>query len=1156
MQAPGGVEDDDVATIRLRALDAVAHGLDRVGTLVRVDRDADLLAELHELVDRSRALKVGGDERRLLAVLLQQERQLAGGRRLARALEPGEEDRRRRPRRERKLRGAQAHERGELVVDDLHHLLAGRQALADVLAERPLAHVADELAGDLEVDVRLEQRQANLPHGARDGLLVERSAAAEVAEGALELVRKGVEHSWPVYWRHFAPFGSWRDTVGMAAAAAVMRKTVTVLFCDVAGSTELGERLDPEALRAVMTRWFEAMRAPVERVDGTVEKFIGDAVMAVFGVPTVHEDDAFRAVQAAVEMRDAAVPLGLQVRIGVNTGEVVTGDGATTLVTGDAVNTAKRLEEAAAPGEILIGAATRRLVANATVLEPAGAVAAKGKREPVEAWRVLDTIADAMPYARRLDAPLVGRVRELALLDDELGAVVRDAACRLVTVTGNAGVGKSRLAREFLARAGPDARVVTARCVPYGDGITFLPLRELLAEAGEERLLDGASSEETFFAVRRLFERLAAERPLLVCFEDLHWAQPTFLDLIEYVAGWSRGAPILLLCLARPELSDERPRWPGAAIALEALSGDESAALLDELAAEWPIDRSARQQIEEAAEGNPLFLEQLVAMVAEYGPDAAIPPTIQALLAARLDRLEPNERAVLERASVAGRDFSRAAVAELSRDDQRDDVAATLLSLVRKELIRPDLSGAQDEDRFRFRHALIRDAAYNGIPKALRAELHERFAAWLDVRGAEDELVGYHLEQTARYRAELGVPDDALAERAGALLAAAGRRAHIRDDMPAARSLLDRALSLADLGQGRPVALRGLAAASWAVGDIDAAAAAIDEAIETAARTGDVQQEWYGRLERAARRHQLHAADDDLGEVATEAVRVFGSLGDDAGLCRAWRRLALLSYSAGHCAEAAEQAERALEHARRADDAAEVTRTADLFCSALVYGPEPAARAARRCRELLDDDAPSRVLEAAVVSGLAYLAAMQGSFDEAHAHAARAAAIYEELALPLLRAGLAEVIAAIEILAGDLGAAERELRLGRGLFADAGAGPLAGYMAASLARVVLESGRLDEAEELVEIARSAVDERDLGGFVDTRLAAARLAELRGQPDEAARLAHEAVVRLEGTDTIRLADALAASGRLTEAIELHERKENVAAAELVMARAAR
>src|SRR5690348_4814464 len=608
----------------------------------------------------------------------------------------------------------------------------------------------------------------------------------------------------------------------MASAAAVMRKTVTVLFCDVAGSTELGERLDPEALRAVMTRWFDAMRIPVERAGGTVEKFVGDAVMAVFGVPAAHEDDAFRAVQAAVEMRDAAVPIGLGIRIGVNTGEVVTGDGATTLVTGDAVNTAKRLEEAAAPGEILIGAPTRRLVANATVLEPAGAVSAKGKREPVEAWRVVSTIPGATPYARRLDVPLVGRAGELALLESEVDAAVRDRACRLVTVCAPAGVGKSRLAQELLARV--DADVLSARCVPYGDGITFLPLRELLGEVA------GSSNDEIFLDVRRQLQEKARRRPLLVCLEDVHWAQPAFLDLLEYVHGWARDAPIVLLCLARPELYDLRPRWPGRMLTLEPLSTRESESLLDAL----DVPAAARARIVDAAEGNPLFLEQMVAMLADEAPAEEMPPTIHALLTARLDRLEPFEQSVLQRAAVVGKDFSRNAVVELSPEDERTEVATTLLSLTRKELVRPDHSGFADDDGFRFRHALIRDAAYAEVPKGVRAELHARFAAWLEPREATPELVGYHLEQAYRSGVELGAPDGELAARAFELLATAGRGAYARDDVKAAANLLQRA---ADLVPGDAEVLILLGSAYIAAGDFAQGRAALLEAQEAAARS-------------------------------------------------------------------------------------------------------------------------------------------------------------------------------------------------------------------------------------------------------------------------------------------------------------------------------
>ncbi|MBV8561940.1 MAG: AAA family ATPase, partial [Actinobacteria bacterium] len=539
------------------------------------------------------------------------------------------------------------------------------------------------------------------------------------------------------------------------ASAAASRRTVTVLFCDLADSTALGERLDPEALRVVLDRWYAAMREAIERHGGTVEKFIGDAVFAVFGIPAAHEDDALRAVRAALDMRAASG--GVELRIGINTGEVVTGDETTTLVTGDAVNTAKRLEEAAADGEILVGATTRELVGNAVELEELASVAAKGKTEPVAAWRVLAAIPDAEAFARRLDSPLVGRREELERLRAELLRAEREQACRVVTVLGPAGIGKSRLASELLGSVEGEATVLRGRCMPYGDATSFAPIAALLDSVPE-------TAEEALRAVRRALEALAAERPLVVCIEDIHWAAASFLDLLEYVAGWSRGAPILLLCLSRPELLDLRPRWPGAVVELEPLEADEAAALVEQLAEEWPLSPDDRARAVETAEGNPLFLEQLVAMLADGTADR-LPPTVQALLAARLDRLEPEDRAMLGRAAVVGREFTAAAVAELSSADERDAVSSALFRLVREQLLAPQPSGG--DDAFRFRHALIRDAAYAGLPMAARGELHERVAGWLEGRGADDELVGYHLEQAHLCRVALAPGDDALAVRAG-----------------------------------------------------------------------------------------------------------------------------------------------------------------------------------------------------------------------------------------------------------------------------------------------------------------------------------------------------------------------------------------------------
>ncbi|MGI8845752.1 MAG: AAA family ATPase [Thermoleophilaceae bacterium] len=496
------------------------------------------------------------------------------------------------------------------------------------------------------------------------------------------------------------------------------RRTVTVLFSDVTGSTALGEQLDPESLRTVMGRYFGAMKAVIERHGGTVEKFIGDAVMAVFGIPVLHEDDALRAVRAAAEMRDALEALNreleaergirIAVRTGVNTGEVVAGDPSAgqTLVTGDTVNTAARLEQAATPGEILLGASTHRLVRDAVLVEPVPAVDAKGKALPVPAVRLVSVTAGAEALTRRLDAPLVGRERELAALRNAFERATSERACQLFTLLGTAGVGKSRLVAEFTASVSSEATVLRGRCLPYGEGITYWPLGEVVrgaagitdtgdtvdeARAKLGALLEGeregeiiaarvasaiglssesTPQEELFWAVRRLLEALARQHPLVVVWDDIHWAESTFLELIEHIADWSRNAPLLLLCPARPELLDIRPAWGGGklnatTILLEPLPPEAASRLMDHLPGGSVLDAVTRARITEAAEGNPLFVEEMLAMLIDDGylrhggtgwvaaRDLAtirVPPSISALLAARLDRLAPEERAVAERA--------------------------------------------------------------------------------------------------------------------------------------------------------------------------------------------------------------------------------------------------------------------------------------------------------------------------------------------------------------------------------------------------------------------------------------------------------------------------------------------------------------------------
>ncbi|MGH2697299.1 MAG: AAA family ATPase, partial [Actinomycetota bacterium] len=531
------------------------------------------------------------------------------------------------------------------------------------------------------------------------------------------------------------------------------RKIVTMVFTDVVGSTALGERLDPEVLRRVMTTYFERMRRVLERHGGTVEKYIGDAIVAVFGIPELREDDALRAVRAASEMRADLEELNreledrhrvrIEARTGINTGEVLAEETRPDApLTADAANTAARLEQAAGPGEILIGDPTYGLVRDAVTVEPAGPLDLKGKAASQAAWRLIEVAAEGPGVARRLDSPIVGRDPELSLLQRTFERATADRACRLVTVVGTPGVGKSRLSTEFTSWLEGRASVLRGRCHPYGDGITYLPVAEVVREAaaisGDDTagvatakitaMLGGhqeagtiaerlgsvlglsdvaAPAQETFWAVRRLLEALAERNPLVVVFDDIHWGEATFLDLLEHLADWSRGAPILLLCMARPELLDIRPNWAGGklnatSLLLEPLSEDECTELVANLVGEAELAQEVESRIAEAAEGNPLFVEEMLSMLIDDGflirengrwttvgdlTTVPVPPTIHALLAARLDRLTNEERTVIERAAVEGKLFHRACVEALIRDRTELLVGESLGSLVRKELI-------------------------------------------------------------------------------------------------------------------------------------------------------------------------------------------------------------------------------------------------------------------------------------------------------------------------------------------------------------------------------------------------------------------------------------------------------------------------------------
>jgi class 3 adenylate cyclase/tetratricopeptide (TPR) repeat protein len=1016
---------------------------------------------------------------------------------------------------------------------------------------------------------------------------------------------------------------------------AQVRKTVTVLFCDVTGSTSLGERQDPEALRQAMSRYFDEMRAVLERHGASVEKFIGDAVMAVFGVPKLHEDDALRAVRAALDMQSALANLNdelerswgfrLAIRIGLNTGEVVAGDPSAgqTFVTGDAVNVANRLEQAAEPGDVLIGEPTFRLVKGSVSAQPVGLVELKGRSEPVTAFRLV-AAAGVAELERRLESPLVGRSRDRAVLEGAFEHAVGERTCHLVTVLGTPGVGKSRLVAELIGEVGGQAAVLTGRCLPYGDGITFWPVTELIRQAagltgdepvgavrtaletmlaGEaeprvvERLLElvavapvPAGSEETFWAVRRFLETLAARRPLVVVFDDIHWAEPTLLDLIEHVADWSRGVPLLLACMARPELLDLRPTWGGGklnatSIMLERLPRADCERLIANLL-DGELEPELRLQVIETAEGNPFFIEEMLSMLVEDGAvrmengrwvagaeleHIAVPPTIQALLGARLDRLGADERAVVARAAVEGKVFHQDAVLELSPPDAVAEVEAALTTLVRKELIRAEPVTPGGRPAFRFRHILIRDAAYEAIPKQLRAELHERFANWVerrsDGRGPErEEISAYHLEQAFGYLEQLGSVDErtrALAARAAERLAAAGRRALVRHDMPAAAALLGRAAALPAPDEGRRLGLLpDLGVALRETGRLLDADVVLAEAVDGAAAMGDQALAARAEIERSLVRLFTGDELDDLQRVGEHAIGVFAGAADDLGVARAWYLLAQTHWLRCHYGEVQATLERAIAHAQRAGDAREEARNRWRLAAALALGPTPADAAIEHCLEILASAPENRMLEGHVSATLALPLAMVGRFEEARERALQSRRVFEELGLTFHIAGLSVYAGAVELLADDPGAAERILGAAYAVLERAGERSGRSTHAALLARALSAQGRDEEAERYTVASEEAAWPNDVSSQVLWRAERARVLAGRGDLESADALVVEADRLAAQTDALNmradvkvdLAELHQRAGRpeataaLEEALALYERKGNLVAAQ--------
>jgi class 3 adenylate cyclase/tetratricopeptide (TPR) repeat protein len=1007
------------------------------------------------------------------------------------------------------------------------------------------------------------------------------------------------------------------------------RKTVTFVFTDIVGSTALGERLDPELLRGVMTAYFDRMRAVLERHGGTVEKYIGDAVVAVFGIPELREDDALRAVRAAGEMRDALDELNreledrhgvtIEARTGVSTGEVLAEDArADAPWTSDAANTAARLEQAAEPGTILIGEATHRLVRDAVRVEAFGPLELKGKAGPQTAWRLLEVSAEAPGVARRLDSPIVGRDQDLATLRTAFDRAAAERSCRLVTVFGTPGVGKTRLTTEFAAWAHARGRVLQGRCLPYGDGITYWPVAEVLREAtsvvleddpeeatgkivallpGEEdsrtiaeRLVSvlgltatAAPAQESFWAVRRLLEVLADREPLVVVFEDIHWGEATFLDLVEYLAGWSRGSPLLLVCVARPDLLEKRPTWTAGVadagtIRLEPLPEEASEELIDNLLGPAPLEEEVRARIRRAAEGNPLFVEEILRMLVDDGllrrddgrwvaegdlSSMAIPPTISALLSARLERLSREERSVIQRAAVVGKVFWWGAVADLSPEPEEAAVGGHLQALARRELVRPDRSRFAGEDAFRFGHILIRDAAYAGTTKELRAELHERHAGWLERRAADrvtelEEVIGYHLEQAHRYRTELGLDGDTarVAARAAERLASAGDRALKRVDIHAAITLLSRAASLMDEGDPRRVELLvDLTEALAEGGQVDRAGEVATAAESEAAALGDERLAAHALMGRWAIRKNEgpgeyeRAEKDGLG-----AGQVFRGKGDELGLARAWSLVGAARWWAGRVAEVEDALETARRHARAAGDPRLEAETLLILSAVLAQGPRPAEEAAGRAESLLQEYPGNRMVEAYMSHALAHLRAWQGRSDEARHLARRYREILRENGQEANWADSSECEADVVLMAGDAEEAIRLMVEGQRRYEEMHITDTT--ILPFLANALYVAGRWEEAEAPAE---GAIEGRHPLWKTLGQTTLAKIRARQGRSDEAERLAREALEAARGTDypiwqgraALGLAEVLELLGRDGEvrslreqALEAFERKDAV------------
>ena len=988
-----------------------------------------------------------------------------------------------------------------------------------------------------------------------------------------------------------------RHRVGPLAAPAQRpgRREVVCVAVDVRAS-ERGAPLDPEVLQGVLERCHDAMEAIGLRHGDPARELRGHGMIAAFGAPVAHEDDALRAAHAALALRKRlseiaralAADRGIELtaRAGVTAGTALMADrpGPSRLPVGDVVEEAVRLAREAAPGEILIDARTRALL---------GAAVRTGRSS--EGRSVLQGLR---PAARAPDSPLVGRERELRLLDEAFERATQRRAPQLVTVIGEPGIGKSRLARELAALLDPRATVLAGRCLPYGLGITYWPVREMVLQAADGRpletltagLADGsaaaasvtamlglgesAAGESSPWAFRLLFGAVAHEGPLVLLFEDVHWAEPPLLDLVDDLHAQLVDAPVLLLCLARPELLAARPAWGSdtagvTTVHLGPLSPDESRRLL---AARSGLSESQRTAVAARAGGSPLFLEQLAVHVAERPGPPSLPPALHALLAARLDLLTPQERSLLDAAAVEGEHFHLGGVLALVEDLQVVDGSRSLDALVARELLLPARAEIAGEQAWRFRHALVRDAAYESTPKSARAHGHERVADWLasiETRVPEaDARIGTHLEWAHRAAVELGRPTpelEALAARAARHLAEAGSRAHLRGDLPSEIAFLSRAAALLDHDDpARAELLPAVAAALFEAGSLDRAAAVADEALAVGERLGLARVRWRAAVER----ERLHvfrnpeAVEPDASLAVTRrAVTALGALGDDLGLARAYYVGCELVWLKGSSEMGYRNAKRVLHHARRARAGFEIEAAISYMAWALVVNAVSVSDGIRECVGL-QREVTGRYAALSVRGFKAVLDAMAGRFELARSDLATAREGIAELGFQQSSVWMAVFDAMAETLAGDAAAAERVLEDAERIAIDIGDRWFQSTILVDRAHAILAQNRPDAAAEAVARIDDVPAPRDMEWRVKRHAARGKLAAIEGNPDRALREARAATALADSTEmfTFRadahrdLAEVATRCHRHEEAraaaataLALYEAKENVAAA---------